>query len=1091
MITSLGTPWSSADITSNGTFVQILTGTEFPKTYIVSNCIATNSFQILRTIDGGQTFIEVANGPAGPSFDPIVCMKGGILYFIGAIPNADPTKTDLAMFSYNTVGDNPGTPSVLTPSILVTGTRIHSGYDLVCLATGDFIVVTSVTQPTTPVISNAYALIAIHVSALFTITTTDVIVTASSIRTGEAYGGISLILNGTLVELFYTAHQKKMTFGAIRQEIRCRTYQTTNPIPIWSNETVIQSYSSYYTDDKLTVASLTGALAGNLVLTSLFYVQEKSKLYSVMQVGSRVSGVWKWTSYRGTTNWSFMEPTLTISENNDVYLMYTEGDVNSGSDGVLRVSLLDTTTLQRVQQVGNWSKFNFKWLRGSKTPVAASDLWVVIGEHTKRGINNAVIGYTPYYVSHLNLPPNVSLTPISATIQRGTLLHLSAAGTNDPDYDTLSFVWSTNDLTGNVHLIPVPGAPSGVDVLVDKSIGPNLYNFNVTVSVQDIDAYNTPIHAAVTATAALSVPANLAPTVVWTPSPSMVVTRNSIIVLEPTVTDAEADNLTYLWEQISGPILTILSPIDIPYLVIRTHGVDVYGASVQFTLTVSDGINNPVVSTVTLTIPSINFANVDQKFLSRAIFTVNGSPILERNNVDGLSQWTPVVVGGVSSDFFRSKYTRHFNGHPRQLYISQRTCSVLGAESPSAYYYRKVFLPNNDWGVIVDAILTETDDIIVLTDDYKLLRYSSTDIGTMNMRDDYQGITDLKSYMRGGAVKWFTVAPLVGGSRVLAFITNQGVLLVQIRESDFKAQAVLFLSMFDLSLYGGNDVLFVRFKGVEHLRKGQVLIGTKAPKEALLSSGTRVDVSGFEYFETIFDLNNHIIVDVWDRTNRINERVFTGEFLTVEGAGYSGQLQAPILHISAIDALMAKLTWDMIRPDLVKQYTMYYEKTQGIPGSSVRVPPTVNGFKSFPTIVNYGEPVTLKWDVENVNEIKIDGTAHPLNISQTTIIPKVTGSHILVARNAWGITEKLAPITVLPHAPTIKSFTTPQPTVVLGTAAHLLWDVVGADTLYIDQGVGNVTGRTSKSVYLAHTTTYQLFAINSFGTTTASVTVTV
>lgn len=1091
MITSLGTLWSSADITSNGTFAQILTGTEFPKTYVVSNCIATDSFQILRTIDGGQTFDEVAVGPAGPSFDPVVYMKNDILYFVGARPNTDPLKTDLVMYSYNTADDAPGTPTVLTPTVLVTGTRIHSGYDLVCLPDGTFIVVTSVTQPTTPVISGSYALIAVHVNALMAATGTDTITTASSIRAGEAYGGVSLVLNGTLVELFYTAHQKRVTFGAARQEIRRRTYETTDLTPVWSNETLIQGYSSHFIDDKLTVVPLTGAMAGDLVLSSLFYVQEKGKLYSVMQIGSRVSGVWRWMAYRGTTSWSFMEPTLTVSEDNDVYLMHTEGDVNTGGGGLLRISSVDVATLKYTQQAGNWSKFNFKWLRGSKNPIAASDLWVLVGEHTQRGAGNVVTGYTPYYVSHLNLAPIVTIIPTTATLERDTLLRLSAAGTIDPDYDTLTFAWTT---TGNakVHLIPVPGAPSKMDVRVENSVGPNPYTFSVTVSAQDVDAYGTPIHTAVTASTDITVPLNHAPIITWDPSEAMTVTRNSIIVLEPVITDAEANDLTYSWTQTSGPALTVLGPVDLPYLVIRTHGVDVYGSSVQFTLAVSDGINDAVASTATLTIPSINFANADQKFLSRSIYMTNGgSSILERNNTDGLSEWSALEVGAVSSSFFRSKYTRDFEGHRRQLYISPRTCAVIGAETPFSYYFRKVFLPGNDRGLIVDAILVETDDVIVLNDDYKLLRYSSSDTGVLNMRDDYQGYTDLKPYMREAKVKWFTAAPLVGGSRVLAFVTDKGVLLVQVRESDFKPQAALFLSMFDLSLYGGDDVLFVRFKGVEHLRKGQVLIGTKAPKEALLSFSNKVEVNDFEFFETIFDLNNRTIVDVWDRTNRINERVYTGEFLAVGEAEYSGLLQAPVLHIAAVDDVTAYLTWDMIRPDLVKQYTVYLEETPGIPNSSIRVPPVVNGFKGIPRIVNYGEPTTLKWDVDNANEVKVDGVGYPLSVTQTTIIPKTTRDHLLTARNAWGITEKLTNIVVLPHAPTIKSFTATQSVATLGATVQFFWDVTGADTLVIDQGVGNVTGRTSKSAYIPQTTTYQLFAINTFGSTAASVVVTV
>ena len=87
----------------------------------------------------------------------------------------------------------------------------------------------------------------------------------------------------------------------------------------------------------------------------------------------------------------------------------------------------------------------------------------------------------------------------------------------------------------------------------------------------------------------------------------------------------------------------------------------------------------------------------------------------------------------------------------------------------------------------------------------------------------------------------------------------------------------------------------------------------------------------------------------------------------------------------------------------------------------------------------------------------------------------------------------VAPPPVPPPAtpPVISSFTASPNSVVAGSSATLAWTVSNATTLSIDQGVGAVTGLTSKTVAPAATTTYTLTATNSGGTVTATTTLTV
>uniref|UniRef100_Q01TD4 Allergen V5/Tpx-1 family protein n=1 Tax=Solibacter usitatus (strain Ellin6076) TaxID=234267 RepID=Q01TD4_SOLUE len=81
-----------------------------------------------------------------------------------------------------------------------------------------------------------------------------------------------------------------------------------------------------------------------------------------------------------------------------------------------------------------------------------------------------------------------------------------------------------------------------------------------------------------------------------------------------------------------------------------------------------------------------------------------------------------------------------------------------------------------------------------------------------------------------------------------------------------------------------------------------------------------------------------------------------------------------------------------------------------------------------------------------------------------------------------------APVT---QPPSVLAFSATPSTVTPGQSATLAWSVNGANGVTIDNGVGNVTGTTSKTVQPAQTTTYTLTASNTAGSVTARVTVTV
>jgi uncharacterized protein YkwD len=78
-----------------------------------------------------------------------------------------------------------------------------------------------------------------------------------------------------------------------------------------------------------------------------------------------------------------------------------------------------------------------------------------------------------------------------------------------------------------------------------------------------------------------------------------------------------------------------------------------------------------------------------------------------------------------------------------------------------------------------------------------------------------------------------------------------------------------------------------------------------------------------------------------------------------------------------------------------------------------------------------------------------------------------------------------------PAAPVINSFSANPTAILAGQASTLSWNVSGATSITINNGVGDVTALTSKIVVPSSTSQYTLTATNSAGSKTATVTVTV
>jgi Tol biopolymer transport system component len=107
--------------------------------------------------------------------------------------------------------------------------------------------------------------------------------------------------------------------------------------------------------------------------------------------------------------------------------------------------------------------------------------------------------------------------------------------------------------------------------------------------------------------------------------------------------------------------------------------------------------------------------------------------------------------------------------------------------------------------------------------------------------------------------------------------------------------------------------------------------------------------------------------------------------------------------------------------------------------------------------------------------------------------PMVAALLVALVVSACGGGGTSAPSASPPHqsAPVISWFTATPSSITSGASSTLSWIVTDATSLSIDQGVGSVTGTTSKSVTPTATTTYTLTATTSAGSTTAGLTVVV
>jgi len=160
--------------------------------------------------------------------------------------------------------------------------------------------------------------------------------------------------------------------------------------------------------------------------------------------------------------------------------------------------------------------------------------------------------------------------------------------------------------------------------------------------------------------------------------------------------------------------------------------------------------------------------------------------------------------------------------------------------------------------------------------------------------------------------------------------------------------------------------------------------------------------------------------------------------------------------------------------------------------------PVVQTFDATPSVINTGDTSSLRWNTLNAQSVHIDNGIGDVATNGTlTVQPNTTSFYTLTAKNAMGITTARTQIVVRNvqssnDAVAIVSFEAKPAVITSGDTATLEWDVVGANSIVIEPGIGSRIDMTGNlSVSPQTTTTYTLTTQGDSGSVSKSVIITV
>lgn len=667
------TKWSKTVFTGNSQFV--FSGSVL---YVVSNTTDDGQFSILKSTDLGDTFSLLANQTGlSAGFDPAVYLDSqGMLWILGTV-YAD-GGASLVLFKYNTLTE--GSP-ISSSLYLTQNSQIGRDYDLAQLPTGNILVVSSVINASglpnglLPPNFNGEAVVSFEIDGtLGTVVNTHLLV-SSPFRSGETYGSISTLTVVDGVELYVGSHSKSVSPKDFPAFINYYKYTTRWP----SNATPqIYSFPTRHVDDRMTIVS-----DGNKrYLSQCFYTQTRYSMVANALLGYNDGASWKWNIIPGTSSRSITDPVINVTTEGTVSFSYLEKDFTLvGSDmimqGTLHVKDLDVSqfpnwTLPQSDQADYLRLVTTSRLRGTKDRLPSEMGYALLAESR--------LGDGVFYTGH-NVSPTASLEPSTIVLKRGQTPILDASGSDDPNGDNLVMTWSSSDPAVIVTpIVDANGVSSKATISTQPGLGPLSKNAIVSVVVIDVTSRGTPIHTydpnssaisntRMIAQCAVHIPIN-SPPVIGT-LPIQTVTRGKRVTLSPVITDPDGDTLTYSWKQTAGSPIS-LDVTNQASLTFTTRQASFDGETLSFQLTVTDGVNTPVVGVFQVIVNPFLFFE-PSTFVTRGVWTSN---IASRNS-GGFGYTVPNFTSAIATSFNSVKRFSTLTGENRTLVISPNDAMVF------------------------------------------------------------------------------------------------------------------------------------------------------------------------------------------------------------------------------------------------------------------------------------------------------------------------------------------------------------------------------------------------------------------------------
>lgn len=147
-------------------------------------------------------------------------------------------------------------------------------------------------------------------------------------------------------------------------------------------------------------------------------------------------------------------------------------------------------------------------------------------------------------------------------------------------------------------------------------------------------------------------------------------------------------------------------------------------------------------------------------------------------------------------------------------------------------------------------------------------------------------------------------------------------------------------------------------------------------------------------------------------------------------------------------------------------------------------------FNANPTSIQTGQSAQLSYRILNATSATISGIGQ-VNAANGVlpVSPTITTTYTLTASNATSQQNATATVTVTSPQVQILTCTATPMNIMQGESATIVYATVNATTVSVSNGVGNVSPTGSFVVTPTTTTTYQITAANTGGSTSCSVTV--